>query len=169
MMTDALHGVPAGTSCATRGPDSVLPAANESVPLCPACASCAPPAAAAAARLTSPPAAPPFSDHSCAVVSIDGASPRNTTTCPPQQPADWPWRDRPVALYDSQADTANWSRDGWLSAAPDGYSAPAGPCADVGGRSRPRGTSAPAPSPAGGGGLFSRLSAAVTGQRQRPA
>jgi len=109
MMSDGLHGIPAGTSCVTRGPDTApgSPAANASLVECP-------------------------TYHSCAAVSISGSTPRSKFTCP-QQPADWPYRNLPPAVYLAQADTAGdsgYDGQGWLLAAPERYREPAGPCAE---------------------------------------
>ena len=104
-MTDAVHGVPPGTRCALRGADT--------------------PPGAAAANATLPPC-PAY--HSCAPVAINGTGPARGARACSAQPADWPYRDRTPSVYDSAADTATWSRQGWLLDAPLAYRAPAGPC-----------------------------------------
>jgi len=103
MMTDGVHGVPAGSLCATRGPDTAAgaAAANASIPLCP-------------------------TYHSCATVSIAGRAPRNQTACA-AQPASWPYRDKTPSVYGSQDDTAQWSLGGWVRHLPLSDKSPASP------------------------------------------
>ena len=104
MMSDALHGVPAGTRCVTRGPDT---------------------APGAAAANTSLLACPTY--HSCATLRITGRTPRGNYSCP-AQPQDWPYAAQTPAVYDSAADSAEYNRAGWLLSAPAAYRTPAGHC-----------------------------------------
>jgi hypothetical protein len=68
---------------------------------------------------------------SCATIAINGTASGAAAACG-AQPTDWPYAGRTPGVYDSAADSARWSGQGWLLDAPPAYRTPAGPCAPHG-------------------------------------
>jgi hypothetical protein len=102
LMSDGLHGTPAGARCAMPADGG---GGAEGLPPCAAYYSCAP-------------------------LAINGTKEALDAAACAAQPG-WPYAATPHGVYESAADTARWSRDGWLEDAPPAFRAPAGPCARV--------------------------------------